>query len=277
MPDQIRIEKLKAHGIIGLRNPERLTPQDILVTVIMDIDIRPVAITDSVLGGVNYSEVSKSILAHIKTAERYTVETLATDIAGLCLIYPQVTSVQVRISKPAADRLAEAVAVEITRTAEALMTPALIGLASNESAIANLKTAITRLQSLGRVVKTSTVYESPATEHAGYLNAVCRVDTPLPAAEIRRRLKTIEIEMGRTPESKQIGRMPIDLDLLMLGEQVICAGDVTIPEQDILSREYLARGCAELMPQGVYSGTKEPLEQIAKRLAGTAKLLEKRI
>src|SRR5277367_4376453 len=139
MPDQIRIEQLRTHGIIGLKNPERLTPQDILVTVIMDLDIAQVAATDSVVGGVNYSDVSKSIVAHVKTAERHTVETLAHDVAGLCLIYPQVTQVHVRISKPAADKLAAAVAVEITRNFDALVTPALIGLASNESAAENLK------------------------------------------------------------------------------------------------------------------------------------------
>lgn len=276
MPDQIRIEQLRTTGIIGLRNPERLTPQEILVSVIMDVDIRAVAATDSVVGGVNYSDVSRSILAHIKTAERHTVETLAMDVAGLCLIYPQVTQVHVRISKPAADRLAAAVAVEITRSFDDLVTPALIGLASNESAVANLREALKRLPAIGAVGKISTVYESPSTEHAAYLNAVARVDTCLPAAEIRRRLKGIELELGRTPESKKTGRMPIDLDLLMLGGQVIQAGDVVIPDEDVLTREYLARGCAEVLPGGIYPGTKQPLTEIARRLDGSSKLVEKR-
>jgi dihydroneopterin aldolase len=272
MPDQIRIEELRTQGIIGLKNPERLTPQEILVTVILDLDIHQVAGTDSVVGGVNYSDVSRSIVAHVKTAERHTVESLCHDVAGLCLDYPQVSQVHVRISKPAADRLASAVAVEITRTFDALVTPALIGLASNESAADNLHKAIGTMARIGRVVKISTVYETPVTEGKPYRNAVARVDSCLPAAEIRRRLKKIEIELGRTPESKQLGRIPIDLDLLMLGEQVIAAGDVTIPDADVLSREYLARCCVEVWPEGIYPGTKEPLGEIAKRLAGSMEL-----
>jgi len=272
MPDQIRIELLRADGIIGLHNPERLTPQEILVSVAMDVDLCQVAATDSVVGGVNYSDVSKSIVAHIKTAERHTVETLATDIAGLCLIYQQVTQVHVRVSKPAADRLADAVAVEITRDSASLMTPALIGLASNESPVQNIKAAVDRLSEIGTVSKMSTAYESPANDAQPYFNAVAHVESCLPAAEIRRRLKKIETDLGRTGESKKIGRMPIDLDLLILGQQVISAGDVTIPDPDILSCEYLARGCAEVLPNGIYPATKEPLTQIANRLTGTMKL-----
>jgi 2-amino-4-hydroxy-6-hydroxymethyldihydropteridine diphosphokinase len=273
MPDQICIEQLRATGVIGLHNPERLTPQEILVTVILDLDIQQVAATDSVTGGVNYSDVSRSILTHIKTAERHTVETLATDIAGLCLVYPQVTQVHVRISKPAADKLAAAVAVEITRTFDSLASPALIGLASNDSALVNFKAAVDRLSIIGAVKKISTVYESPSEEGNPYLNTVVLVESCLPAAEIRRRLKKIEIDLGRTPASKSLNKMPIDLDLLMLGDQIIRASDVTIPDEDVLSREYLARGCAEVFPDAIYPVTRQTLRDIAQRLAGRMKLV----
>ncbi len=192
LPDQIKIEFLRTHGIIGLRNPERLTPQDILVSVTLDLDLRAICQSDNVADGVNYSDVSRRISAHVSTAERHTIETLATDIAGICLSYERVTQVRVRVSKPAADRNAQAVAVDFARTRADLLSPAIIALGSNDSPERKLPEAAKRLSSLGQFVRASAVYETQSVGAAAqhpYLNAAIRLDTVVPAAEIRRQLK----------------------------------------------------------------------------------------
>jgi 2-amino-4-hydroxy-6-hydroxymethyldihydropteridine diphosphokinase len=278
-PDQIKIENLRTHGVIGIRNPERLTPQDILVSVTMDVDLRRIAQTDVVADGVNYSDVSRRISAHVATAERYTIETLAMDIAGLCLSYGLVRQVRVRISKPAADRAAQAVAVEMTRTYADIVAPALIAIGSNELPEDNLREAVRRMSPIGKVAKVSRVYESEMAGQSGtapFLNAVIRVDTCLPAAEVRRELKKIEADMGRTSESKSAGRIPIDLDLCLLGAQLIRAKDVSIPHAEVSTREYVAKGCAEVWPDARHPETQELIADIAKRLSGTMKLIERR-
>jgi 2-amino-4-hydroxy-6-hydroxymethyldihydropteridine diphosphokinase len=213
-------------------------------------------------------------MTHVQASERFTVEALVTDIAGLCLAFEPVHRVEVRVSKPAAERFAGAVAVEVDRSKAMLLTPALIGVGSNSDADANLRDALGRLRAVGDVVAVSTVYESPAIGQDGppYLNAVVRVDTCLPAAEIRRTLKAIEADMGRTDDAKATGRVPIDLDLCLLGLQVIRNRDASIPDPSLLSREYLARGCAELLPDTPHPETGEPLAEIARRLAGGSQL-----
>jgi 2-amino-4-hydroxy-6-hydroxymethyldihydropteridine diphosphokinase len=273
--DLIRIEKLLVHGTLGLHDWERKNEQDILIDLTLHVTGVPdVAATDDVRRGVNYSDVVRRVMTHVQASERFTVEALVTDIAGLCLGFDPVQRVTVRVSKPAAERFAGSVAVEVDRARDMLLTPALIGIGSNTDAERNLRDALARLSSVGDVVAVSTVYESPAIGQNGphYLNAVVRVDTCLPAAEIRRMLKAIEADMGRTDDAKAAGRVPIDLDLCLLGPQVIRNRDASIPDPALLSREYLARGCAEVLPDARHPETGEPLTDVARRLAGTSQL-----
>jgi 2-amino-4-hydroxy-6-hydroxymethyldihydropteridine diphosphokinase len=152
--------------------------------------------------------------------------------------------------------------------------PVLIGLGSNASPEVNLREAAKRL-SVGKMMAASTVYESQDLRHGGnnYLNAVVRVDSSLPAIEIQQMLKKIEKEMGRTAESKRIGRVPIDLDLCLVGDEVIDENDLHIPHRDLSLREYLAKACAEVLPKGIHPVTGESLRDLAGRLSNTMKLI----
>jgi dihydroneopterin aldolase len=52
----------------------------------------------------------------VEKVQRYTVEALATDIAGMILEDPKVVSVRVRVEKPGAVRFSKSVGVEIERS-----------------------------------------------------------------------------------------------------------------------------------------------------------------
>ena len=272
--DYIAIDRLLVRGILGLHEWERRSRQDILVSVVLYADLTRIGASDDVGDGVDYSDVKRRIMTHVEGAERLTVEALATDIAGLCLGYAPVTRVVVRIQKPSAERFARSVAVQIERTKEMMLSDALIGLGSNQDPEINLPRAVKELRSVGRVEAVSTVFESAPVGQGGanYLNAAARVRTCLPAAEIRRRLEAIERTLGRTEESKTRGSVPIDLDLCLMPGRVIRAKDVSIPDADILSREYLAKACAEVLPNGVYPEDGRSLSSIAGSLDGSMSL-----
>jgi len=55
------------------------------------------------------------VLAHAETAQRFTVEALAADLACLCLEESGVLMVRGRIEKPGAVRFSKSVGVEIER------------------------------------------------------------------------------------------------------------------------------------------------------------------
>jgi FolB domain-containing protein len=114
--DQIFIKDLLIRGVIGISEHEREQPQDILVNVVMNTDISAAGSSDDVNDSVNYRTVAKKILAHVEKVQRYTVEALATDIAGMILEDPKVVSVRVRVEKPGAVRFSKSVGVEIERS-----------------------------------------------------------------------------------------------------------------------------------------------------------------
>lgn len=113
--DQILIRDLLTRGVIGVTERERAAPQDILVNVVIDTDTRKAAVSDDVEDSVNYRTIAKAILASVEKASRHTVEALAQDLASLCLQYPGVEKVRIRVEKPGAVRFSVSVGVEIER------------------------------------------------------------------------------------------------------------------------------------------------------------------
>lgn len=117
--DKVIIKNLLARGIIGVNDWERKRAQNILINLTLFTDTRRAAQTDNIADCVNYSTMSKKVLAHAETANRETVEALANDLAKLCLEETGVLKVIVRVEKPGAVRFAESVGVEIERSREA--------------------------------------------------------------------------------------------------------------------------------------------------------------
>lgn len=114
--DKVIIKNLLARGIIGVNDWERKRAQNILINITLFTDTRRAAETDNLEDCVNYSTMSKKLLAHAETVNRLTVEALANDLARLCLEEKGVQKVIVRVEKPGAVRFAESVGVEIERS-----------------------------------------------------------------------------------------------------------------------------------------------------------------
>ena len=114
--DKIIIKNLLARGIIGVHDWERIRPQNILINITMFTDTGRAAQTDNLDDCINYSTMSKNVLAHTESANRLTVEALANDLARICLEEKRVQKVCVRVEKPGAVRFAESVGVEIERS-----------------------------------------------------------------------------------------------------------------------------------------------------------------
>ncbi len=99
-----------------------------------------------------------------------------------------------------------------------------IGVGSNcgdrDAAMADAIRELLGLLSGGRA---SSVYETPAAGGGTrpYLNAVVAGVTTLPDAELNRRLKRYEVLHGRDLASRLRGDVPIDLDLVLSGGEVV--------------------------------------------------------
>jgi FolB domain-containing protein len=114
--DQVIIKNLVARGIIGINDWEREKPQEILINLVLFADLSKAGKTDDISHSVNYRSVAKKALAHAESAQKFTVEALAAELAEICLQEPGVQKVRVRVEKPGAVRFAESVGVEIERS-----------------------------------------------------------------------------------------------------------------------------------------------------------------
>ena len=114
--DKVVIKNLLARGIIGVNDWERKRAQNILINLTLFTDTQRAAETDNINDCVDYSKMSKRVMAHAESVSRLTVEALANDLAHLCLEDKNVLRVIVRVEKPGAVRFAESVGVEIERS-----------------------------------------------------------------------------------------------------------------------------------------------------------------
>lgn len=114
--DQVFIKDLLVRGIIGINDWERAASQDILINIVLFADLHRAGESDDIADCINYRTVAKKVQAHAESANRFTVEALAADIARLCLEDPKVQKTRVRVEKPGAVRFSHSVGVEIERS-----------------------------------------------------------------------------------------------------------------------------------------------------------------
>lgn len=150
-----------------------------------------------------------------------------------------------------------------------------IALGSNIEPEVNLPRAAQRLRVIGAMRGVSMVYQNAAIGPSAapdFLNAAVLIETDLSAPEMRDLLRRIEADLGRVRTADKYASRTIDLDLVLLGAQVISGPQITLPDPDLLSRPYLAVTLAELAPAFVHPVTGETLAAIAERLRAGAEL-----
>ena len=113
--DKVIIQNLKARGILGIHDWERVTPREIIINATIFTDTRSAAQSDDIDDCINYSEMARKLRAHAEHAARMTVEALANDLAQICLQEPKALKVIMRVDKPGAVPEAESVGVEVER------------------------------------------------------------------------------------------------------------------------------------------------------------------
>jgi len=115
MADKILIRDLLVRAIIGVNEDERHRPQDVLINVTLEVDVRRAGITDDLGDTADYAALAKRIVHLAESSAFYLVERLATEIARLALDDAHVEAVMVRVEKPRALRYGRSVGVEIHR------------------------------------------------------------------------------------------------------------------------------------------------------------------
>src|SRR4030081_318630 len=117
---------------------------------------------------------------------------------------------------------------------------------------ANLRAATAALGDAGvRVTQVSSFYETEPVdflEQAWFLNCAVEGETDVPAMELMRALRGIELRMG---SKKLVAKGPrlIDMDILLYADEVIDTPELQVPHPRMHRRRFVLEPLAETAPQ----------------------------
>ncbi len=113
---------------------------------------------------------------------------------------------------------------------------------------ANLRTAIEKLGECGEVKAVSSLYETEPVEFTNqpwFLNCAVGLETEKMPRQLLKAILGIEQQMGRKRVQPKGPRL-IDLDILLFGDTVMNAAELTIPHPAMHERRFVLAPLAEI-------------------------------
>ncbi len=134
------------------------------------------------------------------------------------------------------------------------MTVAFVGIGANLSGpLQQVKEALSILAEHFQLISQSSYYESEPVEvgsQPNYINAVACIETEMMPLDLIKKLLQIEAKMGRKRAGVPWGQArPIDLDLLLYGDEVIASPELNVPHPRMYERAFVLVPLYEIAPK----------------------------
>ena len=154
-----------------------------------------------------------------------------------------------------------------------------IGVGSNIDPERNIRAGLRLLLWNVEIVGISLFYCTEAignSEAPPFYNGVIAISTQMTARQLKFDvLRTIEDSLGRVRSKDKYAPRPIDFDIILYGDQVICETGLEVPDPDVMTRPFVAVPLFELDHDLVLPGSGIRLADIVRSMdAGSLKPLE---
>lgn len=128
-----------------------------------------------------------------------------------------------------------------------------IGVGSNINPELNILKALDLLRDEIEISAISTCYRSRAIDRpdqSDFINCIWQAETDYDAETVKFKiLHDIESLLGRIRTDDRYADRPIDLDILLYGDFIINSERITIPDPEIIHRNFIAVPLLELAPE----------------------------
>ena len=124
----------------------------------------------------------------------------------------------------------------------------------------------------------SSIYESEAVGFTGdnFYNLVVGFDSSLDVKSVARILRQIELDHGRTRDSKKFSARTLDLDLILYDDLIINDGRLQIPRDEIEHYAFVLEPLAEIAPNLQHPISRRSYAEIWEQF-DKSKLAQKRV
>lgn len=254
--DKIIVKDLEIFCNHGVYKEEKTLGQKFVVSVELNLDLKPAATTGNLDLSVNYGALCHEIQEVMKAESYDLIETAAEKISDFILLkYEAVSSVKVQIKKPWAPIMLplQYAAVEIERG----WHRAYIALGSNMGdKKSNLNEAIKLIadNKYCKVTKVSSYYETKPVgylEQDDFVNASAEIRTMLQPRELMDLLLGIEQELKRERIIKW-GPRTMDLDILLYDDLISDDEHHIIPHPRMEERSFVLEPLSEIAPNVIH-------------------------
>ena len=114
--DEIEVQKIRVNAILGLYPEERISPQDIIISAKLYLDLAKAGQSDDLQDTVDYDSLHHQIAAMAQETAYLLIEKLAGHAAEICLESTLVQACSITVEKPQALELADNIAITIHRS-----------------------------------------------------------------------------------------------------------------------------------------------------------------
>ncbi len=142
----------------------------------------------------------------------------------------------------------------------------------------NIKKAILKLNSIGKILNISSIYLTSPLENTNqpyFYNCVVKMKVNMTPKFLLENIKRIEYEMGRKRNKIRYQPRIIDIDILFYGKEVIKSRTLTIPHKKLHKRKFVLWPLNEIEPNLVHPLLHKKVITLTKQLKDKTQKIKK--